>query len=178
MSDKYNNTYLHISNITKEMVKMKNGNKIKQMVLPMSNTKTHGGCLIGNCNTGKLHSPRCSAIGMMKEDHKIPTDGGHYTPCSWCHACYGTNYTTDGMNNIKDSEDTEICIDKKVNQLFNQTGCLSCQSKNGLVKMFPYKHGVRLLGKQGHWWIYFECTCGYQTAWWKAKQKLKTLKRR
>ena len=72
MSDKYNNTYIHISNITKEMMKMKNGNKIKQMVLPMLNTKTHEGCLIGNCNTGKLHSPRCSAISMMREIIKSP----------------------------------------------------------------------------------------------------------
>jgi hypothetical protein len=82
------------------------------------------------------------------------------------------------QNNAEDPEGTEICTDKKVNQLFHQTGCLSCQSKNGIVKMFPDKHEVRLLGRQGHWWIYFECTCEYQTAGWKVKQKLKTIKRR
>ncbi len=35
----------------------------------------HEGCLIGNSNTGRLHSLDCSAIDMMREDHKIPTDG-------------------------------------------------------------------------------------------------------
>ena len=157
---------------------MKSGNKIKQMVLVVSENKRHEGCLIGNSNTGRLHSPECSAIDTMKEDHKIPTDGGQFTPCGWCHECGGTNCANTDQNNTEDPEGTEICTDKKVNQLFHQTGCLSCQSKNGLVKMFPDKHGVRLLGRQGHWWIYFECTCGYQTAWWKAKQKIKSLRRR
>ena len=157
---------------------MKSGNKIKQMVLNVSETRRHEGCLIGNSNTGRLHSPECSAIDMMREDHKIPTDGAQFTPCGWCHACGRTHSIATDQNNTEDPEGTEICTDKKVNQLFHQTGCLSCQSKNGIVKMFPDKHGVRLLGRQGHWWIYFECTCGYQTAWWKAKQKIKTLKRR
>lgn len=51
---------------------MKSGNKIKQMVLVVSENKRHEGCLIGNSNTGRLHSPECSAIDTMKEDHKIP----------------------------------------------------------------------------------------------------------
>ena len=46
-----------------------------------------GECLIGNSNTGRLHSLDCSAIDMMREDHKIPTDGAGFTPCGWCHAC-------------------------------------------------------------------------------------------
>ena len=66
--------------IKSEMVKMKSGNKIKQMVLAVPEHGSHEGCLIGNSNTGRLHSPECSAIDMMREDHKIPTDGGHFTP--------------------------------------------------------------------------------------------------
>jgi hypothetical protein len=105
---------------------------------PSSEIRRHEGCLIGNSNTGRLHSPECSAIDMMREDHKIPTDGAQFTPCGWCHACSGTCTHTD-QNNTEDPEGTEICRDKKVNQLFNQTGCLSCQSKNGVVKMFQTK---------------------------------------
>ena len=72
---------------------MKSGNKIKQMVLNVSEPGRHEGCLIGNSNTGRLHSPECSAIDMMREDHKIPTDGANFTPCGWCHACGGTKCT-------------------------------------------------------------------------------------
>ena len=68
---------------------MKSGNKIKQMVLLVPDIGRHEGCLIGNSNTGRLHSPECSAIDMMREDHKIPTDGAQFTPCGWCHACGG-----------------------------------------------------------------------------------------
>jgi len=38
------------------------------------------GTLIGNSNTGKLHTHGCKAIGMMREDHKIPTNGAHFIP--------------------------------------------------------------------------------------------------
>ena len=59
---------------------------------------------------------------MMREDHKIPTDGAQFSPCGWCHACGGTNCVNTGQNNTEDHEGTEICTDKKVNQLFHQTG--------------------------------------------------------
>jgi hypothetical protein len=155
---------------------MKSEEKLKQMVFVFNEHK-NGESLIGNSNTGRLHSLDCSAIDMMREDHKIPTDGGGFTPCGWCHACGGENSLNINPIPSEDPEGTEICIDKKVNQLFYQTECLSCGSKNGVVKMFPDTNGVRLLGRNGHWWIYFECDCGYQTAWWKAKQKLKTIRR-
>jgi hypothetical protein len=116
---------------------------------------------------------------MMREDHIIPTDGDGFTPCGWCHACGKTSHLNTFQDKSKDPEGTEICRDKKVIQLFKQTGCLSCKSKKGIIKMHPDKHGVRLLKREGHWWIYLECNkCGYQTAWWKAKQKLKTLRRK
>lgn len=143
---------------------MRSKKKMEQMVLRIPDNRRHKGCLIGNSNTGRLHSPECSAIDMMREDHKIPTDGGHFTPCGWCHACGGTSYSEQGHRNTEDPEGTEISLDKKVNQLFNLTGCLSCGSKQGVVKMFPDTHSARLQGREGHWWIYFECRCGYQTA--------------
>jgi hypothetical protein len=157
---------------------MRNGKKIEHLVLAVPNERKQGGCLIGNNNTGRLHSPECSAIDMMREDHKIPTNGGHFTPCGWCHACRSENSLNGDQSLSEDPEGTEICIDKKVNQLFHQTGCFSCGSKDGVVKMFPDTYGARLLGREGHWWIYFECVCGYQTAWWKAIQKLKTIRRK
>ena len=58
---------------------MKSGKKIKQMLLSVLDTG-HEGCLIGNSNTGRLHSPECSAIHMMREDHKIPTDEDNSHP--------------------------------------------------------------------------------------------------
>lgn len=135
-----------------------------------------GECLIGNSNTGRLHSLDCSAIDMMREDHKIPTDGAGFTPCGWCHAC-GTTHQDIFQEANEDPEGTELCMDKRIIQLFKQTGCATCSSKKGIIKMFPDPHGVRLIGKQGHWWIYFECEeCGYQTAWWKAINKLKNSK--
>ncbi|WP_158304890.1 hypothetical protein [Methanobacterium lacus] len=29
----------------------------------------------------------CSAIDMIGEDHKIPTNGAGFTLCRWCHVC-------------------------------------------------------------------------------------------
>ncbi len=151
---------------------MKSEEKLKQLVF-VFNEHNNEECLIGNSNTGRLHSLDCSAIDMMREDHKIPTDGEGFTPCGWCHACGKTSHLNTFQDKSKDPKGTEICRDKKVIQLFNQTGCLSCKSKKGIVKMYPNIHGVRLIGRNGHWWIYLECECGYQTAWWKAKNKLK-----
>ena len=68
---------------------MRSEKKIEQKVLAVHEIRRYEGCLIGNSNTGRLHSPDCSAIDMMREDHKIPTNGGHFTPCGWCHACGG-----------------------------------------------------------------------------------------
>ena len=54
---------------------MKSMKEIEQMVLDVPDDGKHEGCLIGNSNTGRLHSPDCSAIDMMREDHKIPQTG-------------------------------------------------------------------------------------------------------
>lgn len=126
------------------------------------------GSLIGNSNTGRLHSPSCRAIDMMKKKHKVPTNGAHFTPCKWCHPKSRGNPI---QGNGEDRKDAETCRDPKINQLFHQVGCLTCGSKDGIVKMYPHEQGARLLGKEGRWWIYYECSCGYQTALWKAKKK-------
>lgn len=126
------------------------------------------GVLIGNSNTGKLHSHGCRAICMMREDHKVMTNGAHFTPCLWCHATASS--ISDLIQDQVDDLEARVCRDPNMNKLFSLEGCLTCGSKDGIVKMFHDPHGVRLLGEEGHWWIYFECSkCGYQTAWWKAK---------
>jgi len=155
--------------------KDKKGNENRTAALRRIKGYKEGGHLIGNSNTGKLHYSDCSAIGMMREDHKIPTDGdgGHFTPCGWCYPNgYGT-FMDHAQSTFEDPIGTEICMDPRINKLFNQVGCLTCGSRDGVVKMFPEDNGVRLLGKKGRWWIYFECSCRYQTALWKAKNRLK-----
>lgn len=127
------------------------------------------GELIGNSNTGKLHSPGCKAIGMMKDNHKVPTDGAHFIRCHWCHVTASS--ISDIIQDQADTMEVKICRDPKIISLFNQEGCLTCGSHNGIVKMFPDSSGVRLLGEEGLWWIYFECDdCSYQTAWWKLRR--------
>ena len=135
------------------------------------------GHLIGNSNTGKLHAPGCRAIKMMTRTHIVPTDGAHFVPCKWCYAVGDSrNSSLDRFKTHNEPEGTEICEDPKINDIFNKVGCLSCGSKHGIVKMHPDDNGVRLMKKQGKWWIYFECDCGYQTALWKAINKLKSVK--
>ena len=147
--------------------------RIQKWCTTLANKKGYEpyGSLIGNSNTGKLHSPGCRAIDMMKEDHKVPTNGAHFTPCKWCHPTGSGQVNNPHQYQLEDQEETEICQDPKINQLFQQAGCLSCGSKDGIVKMYPHENGVRLLGEEGHWWIYFECNCGYQTALWNVRQQ-------
>jgi hypothetical protein len=129
------------------------------------------GELIGNSNTGVLHEPGCRAIEMMNHDHEVPTNGAHFRPCGWCKAGSGINKTYQTrLNNKRNIEGLETCNDPKIIKIFDQ--CLSCGSPDGIVKMYPHEDGVRILGKQGKWWVYFECfDCGYETALWKAMNK-------
>ena len=134
----------------------------------------HGGDLIGNIHTGKLHEPGCRAIDMMKPEHIRHTDGDGFTPCGWCHGGSALNefeqLTIDKFNN-EDPEDIEICEDPLIEKLFQGNGCDSCSSHMGIVKIRPHEGGVRLLGRFGKWWVYFECFhCGYQTSLHKVKQ--------
>lgn len=125
------------------------------------------GELIGNSNTGVLHNPDCRAIDMMLEEHKVPTNGAHFTPCGWCHGHGKSNSRLDSYFS-EDLPGTEICNDPKINRIFDK--CSSCGSDDGIVKMYPHKNGYKILQREGHWWIYFEChNCGYQTALWKVK---------
>ncbi len=134
-----------------------------------------GGYLIGNSNTRKLHAPGCRAIKMMNRTHIVPTDGAHFVPCKWCYAMDSSGTTN--LDRFKaDVLGTEVCMDPKINAIFDKVGCLTCGSKHGIVKMHPDDNGVRLVKEEGKWWIYFECDCGYQTALWKAQNKLKSMK--
>jgi hypothetical protein len=136
------------------------------------------GDLIGNSNTGKLHEIGCRAIWMMKSEHKVPTNGDGFEPCGWCKGGSALNeykkITLDNFHEEKfeDPRDIVICRDPRIEKIFRETGCIECGSKDGIVKMYPVPHGVKLLGKPGRWWIYFECShCGYQTSLRKARQK-------
>lgn len=151
---------------------METKTRIQKLSTTLVNKKGYEpyGSLIGNSNTGRLHSPGCRAIDIMKEGHKVPTNGAHFTPCKWCYPAGPGQLDNPNQSQWDEHEETEICQDPKINQLFQQVGCLICGSKDGIVKMYPHEHGSRLIGKEGLWWISFECSCGYQTALWKAKQ--------
>lgn len=156
---------------------METKTRIQKLSTTLVNKKGYEpyGSLIGNSNTGKLHSPGCRAIDMMKNDHKVPTNGAHFTPCKWCYPAGPKQLEDPNKSKLEDQKQVEICQDPKINQLFQQVGCLTCGSKDGIVKMYPHEHGSRLIGKEGLWWIYFECSCGYQNALWKAKQRRREL---
>ena len=149
------------------------------------------GDLIGNSNTGKLHQHGCRAIDMMKESHKVETDGFGFENCGWCHGKSDEDQSyldhfhekkivaaakTSAYKlsvNVEDPEDVEICRDSYVNRVFKDSKCLTCSSTDGIVKMYPTEHGVRLLGDpHKRYWIYKECAhCRYQTSLRKVKQR-------
>lgn len=135
--------------------------------------------LIGNKHTNKVHTPGCRAVDMMKKENMIKTDGTGFESCSWCHA--HSSYTPAQTHLITEDDPvgTEICEDPYFMQLFAKTGCLGCNSHEGVIKMFPDpQSGVPVEEMPGNWWVYFECSqCGYQTAWWKAEQRANNLKR-
>jgi predicted nucleic-acid-binding Zn-ribbon protein len=149
----------------------------------------HFGDLIGNSNTGKLHQPGCRAITMMNDSHKVETDGFGFENCGWCHGKDDIDQSyLDHFHEKKkiaaaknvlpgrtsdDPEDIEICRDPYMNRIFKDSECPTCGSSNGIVKMYPAEHGVRLLGDpHKRWWVYNECSkCGYQTSLRKIKQR-------
>ena len=113
---------------------------------------------------------------MMREDHKIPTDGGHFTPCGWCHAGGGEISLNGNPALSKTLKELKFAWTKKLTNFSIRQDALVAGPNNEL-KMYPDIHGVRLIGRNGHWWIYRECDCDNQMAWWKAKQKLKIIMR-
>jgi hypothetical protein len=153
----------------------------------------HFGDLIGNSNTGKLHQPGCRAIDMMKDSHKVETDGFGFENCGWCHGKSGYDDKQSYLDHfhekkkiaaakiptivktaiVEDPEDVQICRDPRILKIFKESECINCHSKDGIVKMYPAEYGVRLLGDpHKRWWIYKECDhCGYQTSLRKVKQK-------
>ena len=152
----------------------------------------HFGDLIGNSNTSKLHQPGCRAIDMMKEEHKVETDGYGFENCGWCHGksdvdkSYLEHFHEKKKNAaaakiptivkdaiVEDPEDVQICRDPRILKIFKESDCINCDSKDGIVKMYPAEHGVRLLGDpHKRWRVYNECSkCGYQISLRKIKQR-------
>lgn len=155
-------------------------NEAKNITGTIENKKGYvpGGYLIGNSNTGKLHSPGCRAIGMMKNTHKVPTDGAHFKPCKWCYATGSATYETlDKFNSSRDEpDDIEICYDKKVARIFLGVDC-DCGSHDGVIKMRLHDGGFKLLNREGKWWIWRECySCGHQLSLVHLLQKRKVMK--
>jgi len=149
------------------------GNKSRIETVENKKGFEKGGYLIGNSNTGKLHSPECRAVKMMKVTHKVPTNGAHFKPCKWCYAMGETKTSTlDDYRTARDeADDIEICTDSKIEHLFQNVEC-GCGSTEGIIKMYPHSGGVRLLNREGKWWIYRECySCGYQLSLNKAIQR-------
>ncbi len=92
-------------------------------------------------------------------------------------SCTQHSSISDLIQDQAEGPQIEVCRDAKLNRQLSQSGCVSCGSHQGVVKIFPDEHGARIVGKEGKWWIYFECQdCGYQTAWWKAFKGFKALK--
>ena len=160
------------------------------------NEDDHFGYLIGNSNTGKLHQYGCRAIDMMKEEHKVETDGFVFENCGWCHGGSDSENNQSYLDHfhekkkiaaaktsdvsvmeisvdITDPEDIVICRDERVLKFFKDKICVNCDSRDGIVKMYPTEHGVRLLcDLYKRYWIYKECShCGYQTSLKKIKPK-------
>ena len=152
----------------------------KHVVGNVENKKGYvpGGYLIGNSNTGKLHAPGCRAIGMMKHTHKVPTDGAHFKPCKWCYAIGKSGHKSlDNFRSRRDEpDDIENCYDPKIERIFAGVKC-DCGSTDGILKMRPHNGGVRLLNRQGKWWIWRECfDCGHQLSLVHALEKRKSMK--
>lgn len=163
---------------------MKRGNKFERTEnWEERHDFVEGGDYMGNCHTGVYHDLGCSDINKMNKEHKVPTDNekGLYRVCGHCKPGSGrfARLTSFKESNVKeDLPGTEICEDPAVERIFRESGCLTCNSHNGVIKMHPdNESGVRILGKPGKWWIYLECfDCGYQTALWKAQNKVKSIR--
>lgn len=145
--------------------------------------------MIGNTNTKRIHDPGCRAVNMIAPEHRVDGAdlGTFWKLCKWCKVG-GTERSIRGykkaMNFRQEEQSTfdEIpgildCHDPTFQKLFRATGCLACNSKLGTIKMMQDDKGVEVKGQNGRWWVFFECeNCGYQTAWWKAYQRLKVIK--
>ena len=105
---------------------------------------------------------------MMLEEHKVETEtGDEFTPCGWCHKAHeGYMPPT-----FEDPLDSEVCRDPRVARIFHDIPC-DCGSHDGIIMMYPHTDGVRLLGKEGKYWIYRKCDhCGHQLSLLKAQSK-------
>lgn len=125
---------------------------------------------IWNSNHNRTHYPSCRAVtSMMKEEHKIPVDEPRGHSCGWCSP--GAGQTT-----LQENHDNriEICTDPEIRQIFKKAGCLNGCGNLGDIKMIrDDEDGVPVAGQPGKWWPYLECyECGYQTAFWKALNKI------
>lgn len=139
-----------------------------------------GGEYMGNCNTGVYHVMGCHDINAMLDEHKIETDNeeGIYRPCGHCKPGIAKFRKFDSFKSSKDQPgDVELCYDPRIERIFVGIKC-DCGSSDGILKMRPHDGGVRLLNRQGKWWVWRECySCGHQLSLVHAIQKRKAMKK-
>jgi hypothetical protein len=114
--------------------------------------------MIANTNTQKIHHDDCSAIGMIKPDHKLPVTGSdcdNYSPCGWCHG--PRERILNALQNIKPLK-IMVCPDPLVRCLLKDNGCGVCGSHIGDVKMYSHHGGIFIHTLPGRWWVYFKCS--------------------
>ncbi|MDH7506229.1 MAG: hypothetical protein QHH15_00375 [Candidatus Thermoplasmatota archaeon] len=141
---------------------------------------------IGNSNTKRLHSPYCRAVPMIAPKHIVNTNDGEGFPV-YCHWCKNQGYGKGGRQMVFDEfmdlmgSNVEICYDKKYLNILTEVGCLQehgiyhedKEESKGIVLMYPHDGGYVVEGKEGKWWIYYQCeVCGYQTSLVKAMSRL------
>jgi hypothetical protein len=133
---------------------------------------------IGNTNTRRLHIPGCRAVGMIADKHRVTTDSGEGFPvnCKWCGAG-GYSKGISRQSRMAEYMDGGIipCNDPYFHDLFMKAGCLTAFCK-GFGQIFMFRDpdtGTPVQGQDDKWWVFMECDeCGYQTAWWKAEQRV------
>lgn len=126
-----------------------------------------------NKNHNRTHVTGCRAVDMMnREKNEVPVDEPRGYICKWCNpgSSHGNGQTFEEDRRAG----IEICTDPFIRDIFKKAGCLNGCGSLGDIKMFrDDESGVEIQGHDGKWWVYLECfECGYQTALWKAQQRL------
>lgn len=137
---------------------------------------------VGNTNTKRLHSPGCRAVGMIAPKHVVYTESGEgfHVLCKWC----GNQGYRKGKQESFDEYDimnmsgVEICHDHNIIKAMEKVGCIDYGlfhkgENHGIVLMYPHEGGIPIEGREGKWWVFYQCEiCGYQTSYKKAVHKL------
>lgn len=166
--------------------------QILEIPLPYKTTlHTPIGGYIGCKASGIVHIPQCDSVDRMNEDNKIFVDTIEgFDPCGWCKAGLEDSIYAEIVEQRKKLKkekkieplateiNEQICSDPNIRTLFKKSGCIQCNEKLGDVRMYPHPDGMKIPGKKGTWWVYFNCyNCKYQTSYYKAENHLKKMEK-